>query len=259
VSAVASIQAAIAADAVRHREVVEAGPFTCTFSETSDPFLNYAIPAAGAEPGGAEVAALVDAFRARERKPRLEYVASLAPAVWPALEAAGFAVELRTPLMVFRGGAAVAAPDGIELVAARSDADIREAVRVQFDAYEESEPPAESRIRRVAASLDEGGILVLARDARSGEGAGAGMCTPPYESACELVGVGVRERYRRRGIAAAIVSDLARRATARGTQTVFLMAHGEPEERIYARVGFQTIGEVIHVSLQTGVTPVSEA
>jgi ribosomal protein S18 acetylase RimI-like enzyme len=168
--------------------------------------------------------------------------------VWPALEASGFDVELRTPLMAFRGGAVVDPPTGIELVDVEALDDVREATDVQFEAYEETEPPTESWIRSIAASLRDGAILALARDRETGTGAGAGSCTAPNDGACELVGVGVRVRFRRRGIAAAIVSHLAHRATARGVRTVFLMAHGDGEARIYERAGFERIGEVVHVS-----------
>jgi hypothetical protein len=34
----------------------------------------------------------------------------------------------------------------------------------------------------------------------------------------------------------------------RGVPTVFLMAHGEAEVRIYERVGFARVGEVLHIS-----------
>jgi ribosomal protein S18 acetylase RimI-like enzyme len=248
VSELEAVQGAVRADAVKRRDVVAAGPFTCTFSTSANPFLNYAIPAAGAVPRGADVAALVDAFRRRGRKPRLEYVASLAPAVWPALEAAGFDVELRTPLMVFRGGERVAAPPGIELVDVETLDDVREATDVQFEAYEEAEPATESWVQGVAASLRDGGILALARDGATAAGAGAGACTAPNGGACELTSVGVRVRFRRRGIACALTSHLAHRATARGVRTVFLMAQGDRESRIYERAGFERIDEVVHVS-----------
>jgi len=251
VSEAAAIQAAIRADAMRNREVVVAGPFVCTFSESANPFLNYAIPDADASPSAEDVAALVEAFGARSRKPRLEYVPSLAPAVAAALGDAGFEVELRTPLMVFRVGDGVAAPDGISLSEVREPADAWEAAGAQFEAYGETEPPSESWVQSMLASVEAGGVLVLARDVATGGGVGAGACTAPHESACELTSVGVRERYRRRGIAAAITSRLAHVAKARGVQTVFLMAHGEAEARIYERVGFERIGEVLHTSRST--------
>jgi predicted GNAT family acetyltransferase len=60
--------------------------------------------------------------------------------------------------------------------------------------------------------------------------------------------VGVRAVYRRQGIAAAVTALLARTMLDRGVATVFLMAAGEAEGRIYERVGFRRVGEVLHVS-----------
>src|SRR5689334_15930197 len=56
------------------------GPFLAGFDlHSADPWRNYAVPDDGARPTPAEVAALVDAFVARGRTPRLEYVPQAAP------------------------------------------------------------------------------------------------------------------------------------------------------------------------------------
>src|SRR5438067_11360253 len=95
------IQSYLRFTAPRGRDHERIGPFLATFNrDTDNPYLNYAIPDDGATPAGADVAALVDAYRARGRKARLEYVASLAPAVEPALLAAGFGRQGRLPLIV---------------------------------------------------------------------------------------------------------------------------------------------------------------
>src|SRR5262245_28176907 len=94
------IQAYLRVAAPRGREQKRIGPFLATFTaDTDNPYLNYAIPDDGATPVQSDVAALVDAYGRRKRKPRLEYIASLAPAVEPVLRAAGFEVEGRLPLM----------------------------------------------------------------------------------------------------------------------------------------------------------------
>src|SRR2546423_3679507 len=83
------------------REIIQIGPFCATFSEgTDNPYLNYAIPDDGASPTPDEVQAFISAYETRGRKPRLEYIPDLAPAVAPALLAAGFKEESRTPLMI---------------------------------------------------------------------------------------------------------------------------------------------------------------
>jgi ribosomal protein S18 acetylase RimI-like enzyme len=244
------IQEAVRADAVGGRSVERVGPFVATFTASSaNPFLNYAIPDAGARPSPEEVDALVACFRSRGLTPRLEFVPELAPAVEPALLESGFAVELRTPLMVFGGGVdALPEPEGVSLVDVESREDAYATGVVMNEAYDGDGPPADAWVDGVLQGLDAGALRCLARDAATGEPVGAGACAAPHGSACELHSVGVRTAYRRRGIASAITSRLAHRAATAGTETVFLMAHGEAEARMYERVGFQRVGEVLHIS-----------
>jgi hypothetical protein len=87
--------------AAGRRHPDQAGPFCIGFDpDSNDPFRNYAVPADGARPTPDEVQALMASFRRHERIPRLEYVEASAPEVEAALTAAGFTVELRTPVMV---------------------------------------------------------------------------------------------------------------------------------------------------------------
>jgi GNAT superfamily N-acetyltransferase len=244
------IQEALRHHAPRGRDTEHIGPFLATFTrDTDNPYLNYAIPADNADATAADVNALVAAYRTRDRKPRLEYVPSLAPAIEPALLAAGFEVEGRLPLMTFDDEARLAAPEGVELVAPATDDEYRGAAMVQWEAYAESEPLPESAGDGLRRTAEAGGVVVLARDALTREPAGAGLCTAPHEGITELAAIGVRESFRRRGIAAAMASWLAHAALGKGMTLVFLMAHGRDEARIYARAGFVEHGEVLHILL----------
>jgi len=190
----------------------------------------------------------VAGYRERERTPRLEYVPSLAPEVEPALVAAGFTVEGRLPLMTYTGGADAPAPAGIELLDARSDDELHGVAAVQWEAYGESGPVPQHPVDGLRRTLEAGGVVVLARDAGTREAAGGGLCTAPHEGATELTSIGVRESYRRRGIAEAMTRRLAREMHARGNDAVFLMAAGDDETRIYERAGFATTSEILHIS-----------
>src|SRR5215203_5752367 len=82
------------------RDTEQVGPFLATF----DPhhalkYLSYAIPDDGAEPTEQDVAALIDAYRRRDRLPRLEFLPAVAPAVEAALLRGGFEIEARLPVM----------------------------------------------------------------------------------------------------------------------------------------------------------------
>jgi GNAT superfamily N-acetyltransferase len=246
----ARIQEALRHHAPRGRDTEQIGPFLATFTrDTDNPYLNYAIPADNGAATPADVQALVAAYRARERKPRLEYIPSLAPAIEPALLAAGFEIEGRLPLMTFVEDTQLAAPEGIQLLRPASNEEYRGAAAVQWEAYAESEPMSASAGDGLRRTAETGGVVVLARDAATGEPAGAGLCAAPHDGITELAAIGVRDSFRRRGIAAAMAAWLARAAIAKGMTLVFLMAHGPDEARIYARAGFVEHGEVLHISL----------
>lgn len=246
----ARIQAYLRVAASHGREVEQIGPFLATFSLHSDnPYINYAIPDDGAAPTAADVAALIDAYRRRDRKPRLEYIAQLAPEVESALLAAGFEVETRPPLMICTPGQQrpQPLPPGIELLLPTSDDELLGMIAAQNEAFDAPPPDAES-VARARASIADGQIAVFAREIETGEPVGGGMCTVPYQGLTEVAGIGVRARFRRRGVAAALTARLTEEAFNAGVTLAFLMAAAEPEARIYARSGFTLIGDVLHIS-----------
>ena len=245
------IHAAIRTQNCQWRDCEQIGPFLATFSRNDDnAFLNYAIPDDCATPTPGEVEALVGAYRKRSRLPRLEYIPALSPAVEPVLVDHGFAVEGRLPLMTCVAASAVreVAVDGVELVGPCSEDEYRAAASVQWEAYEEPGELPQRAVDSARRTIEAGGIFVLARDLTTGEPAGAGACTAPHDGLTELTSIGVRERFRRRGIAAAMASWLGEKAFANGVTGVFLMAHTEREARIYERAGFTCHSEVLHIS-----------
>jgi ribosomal protein S18 acetylase RimI-like enzyme len=242
------IQDALRHHAPRGRDTAKIGPFLATFTrDTDNPYLNYAIPDDEGSPSPEDVEGLVTVYRERNRRPRLEYIPTIAPAVEPALLAGGFEVERRTPLMVC-AAPQFEIPHGIELVAPATEEEFRGAAAVQWEAYGETGPlPARAAagLRRTDAT---GGVVVLARDLKTGRPAGAGICVAPHDGVTELSGIGVRESFRRRGIAAAMAGWLTRAAFDRDISLVFLMALAADEARIYRRAGFVECGEVLHIS-----------
>jgi GNAT superfamily N-acetyltransferase len=66
--------------------------------------------------------------------------------------------------------------------------------------------------------------------------------TAVAEGVCELAGIGVRERFRRRGIAAALTAATAAEAFAAGAELCFLTPGDDGAERVYARAGFARAG-----------------
>jgi GNAT superfamily N-acetyltransferase len=246
------VQRYLRRSAARGRDVEHIGPFLATFDRGTDhPYLSYAIPEDGARPAPEEVQALIAAYRARRRVPRLEYLPAAAPDAEAALLAGGFAVELRTPVMTCAAEEAVALapPEGVELVLPRAEAELAAGGAVANAAF--GEPPTSSpeQVMRTRELLAAGGIAVLARDAAGGEALGWGVCTPPRDGVTELAGIGVAEAHRRRGIAGAIVARLAAEAFGRGVRTAFLTPGDEGAGRVYARAGFAPRGEMLHLRI----------
>lgn len=226
------------------------GPFLALLDEhDSGRYFNYAVPDDGADPAAGAIAELVTAFRDRSRTPRLEYLPRACPAVEPALLAAGFTAEARVPILTCspeRAAAPVVC--GIELVLAESDDQLRHAAAVQAEAY--GQPSTGHDVARLRHVLDRGGLVALAVDTYTGTGVGAGQCGPPHHGVSELAAVGVRQAYRRRGIAAAVTALLTQSGPTAGITTPFLMTLNEAEERIYHRVGYRREAEMLHISLR---------
>lgn len=244
----------ILTNATAGRHVEQVGPFIATFTEhTANPFLSYAIPLEGAAPTQAEVRALIGTFRRRGRLPRLEYFPALAPEVEARLDAAGFAVERRVPLMVCAPQQLrpVPVPDGVAVGPPTGEKQYLAAVTVQRDAFQEPQPASRDDAAHLRRLAEGGGVVVLAVVEASGEAAGAGVCDTIHHGLGELAGIGVRPRFRRRGIAAAITNRLARAAFAASAASVFLTPGGPAEQRIYQRVGFTVAAEQAHMSLPT--------
>jgi ribosomal protein S18 acetylase RimI-like enzyme len=243
------IQAYIRRTAAIGRDTERIGPFLATYSPAdANPFVNYAVPDTGAEPTPADVAALVEAYERRIRVPRLEYLPAAAPAVEAALLAGGFTVEARPPLMTCREPREAPVPAGIDLVEPVADADLRGLLSAQHEAFGDAEPPTAEMLAKQNELIGAGMLAVYARDADTGEPAGGGFCTVISDGVGELAGIGVREKYRRRGIAAAVTAYLTGAAFRAGAIELFLTPGGEGAERIYGRAGFRTTDEVLFVS-----------
>ena len=246
----AQIAAYLRANIGHGQDTARIGPFLATFDASSDNrYRNYAVPDDGAEPTAGEVQALIAAFEGRSRVPRLEYVPELAPAVLPALAGAGFTTEGLLPLMAcshvsLRSPAPI---EGVEFALAISDADLEIAARTQNDAYGEPETSS-ADVGRLKRTIVRGGAVAIARAAITREALGSGLYSAPIRDVTEIAAVGVRARFRGRGIGAALTALLASDALARGFSGLFLMAAHDAEARVFARVGFETCGTMLHTS-----------
>jgi ribosomal protein S18 acetylase RimI-like enzyme/uncharacterized damage-inducible protein DinB len=232
------------------------GPFTVHFDDhTANVWRNYAVPDIGASPTAGDVAALLDLFADRDRTPRLEYVPDAAPDVEPALVAAGFTAEFRSPVFgCVRGDSSDRQPpEGITFALVTTDDDLLDAVRVQHAAYDEPAPAGAKDVQRLAALTARGGIVVLARDGSSGAPVGSGLCESVTDATSELAAIGVIEPYRRRGIGSAMTAFLARAMHANGAELIWLEREPHVEDRMYELAGFTRGAEKLWISRPNGV------
>jgi predicted N-acetyltransferase YhbS len=235
------VQASIRAVNAAERDAVVAGPFTLYRNRASDhPYLNYAVPNAGAVQWNG-IEELRAAFAAHGLGPRLEFVAECAPGLEEALAAGGFQLQGRYPVMTLPAEELreVPAPDGVVIARVLAGGDVRALLQTAAEAFGDG-PPTDAQVAAY------GGRGHLART--EGEPAGTAFHSPIAEGVSELGGIGVRERFRRRGIAAALTGASAAAAVAAGAQLCFLTPGDDGAERVYARAGFARAGTpVVHM------------
>lgn len=239
----------------RAQDLPRVGAFVLLLSSaTRLRFLNYAMPDDGADPGDAEVSALVAAFRAADRMPRVEFLPSMAPVLESRLTAGGWTVEHRLPLMTCtsRSVGDVPTPDGITIESSSDEATLLEMARLQHRIFDDPEPPDARTVTRLRESLRRGGRALAARDAETHEMVAAAQSGAPAGGATEVVGVVVAPAYRRRGLAAAMVSSLARQGLDAGLATVFLEA-APGADGAYRDAGFLRTSTSVHISLERDV------
>ena len=121
-------------------------------------FANYAIPDQGAEPTAQDVADLVAAFREHDRLPRLEFLPAWAPAVEPALLAAGFTVENRAPVMACTADDLLTSKpvDGLRIAEPVTDAEFASAAAVQHTGFGGEGGPDDGEIAWLRRATESG-------------------------------------------------------------------------------------------------------
>jgi predicted GNAT family acetyltransferase len=186
--------------------------------------------------------------------PRVEFLPSMAPVLESRLTAGGWTVEHRLPLMTCtsRSVRDVPTPDGITIESSSDEATLLEMARLQHRIFDDPEPPDARTVTRLRESLRRGGRALAARDAETHEMVAAAQSGAPAGGATEVVGVVVAPAYRRRGLAAAMVSSLARQGLDAGLATVFLEA-APGADGAYRDAGFLRTSTSVHISLERDV------
>jgi ribosomal protein S18 acetylase RimI-like enzyme len=239
------------------------GPFHIGFDAgNANPFLNYAVPEAGAVVTAADVEALEAAFAKRARTPRLEFAPGGAPGVEEALLAAGFEAQQRLPFMLVTAAELVgpAELDGIEVVMldkSATDEELRGVALAQREAFGDSDEPQDDAdfsddVAGMRATVESGKFVVLARGAAGSAAAGVAMAGggsgPAIAGTTEIGGIATRPAFRRRGAGAAVTAALSRHLLeVVGLDCVWLSPAGPDQERLYASIGYRSLGEMLFI------------
>ncbi|MFI7412919.1 GNAT family N-acetyltransferase [Streptomyces sp. NPDC049627] len=237
--------------------VVETGGFVAGFTpDTDHPYLNYATPLPGAEPTEQDVAALIGAFRERGLLPRLEFAPQAAPAVAPALRAAGFGTEAVHEYLVCTPHTLILpqAADSPRVQIPTTDEDFAALDAALAEAFGGVFAPSAEGAARLRRTQRSGGAVRFVRDPEGGIVGGA-SCSPAAEGTAELSGVGTRPAYRGRGIAAAVTAALTEAMFAQGAGSVWLEYSGEGSRRVYERAGYRPQGTRLYLSLPPAQQP----
>ena len=222
------------------------GPFTAVIDPVRElKYLSFAIPDEGV---GEDVAAhlpdVKDAFRRRARLPRIEVIDELTPELPAVLEAGGWQLSERMPLMTCEPGGLrePPAPAGLEIEALGPDAPdrrVRDFLAAQREGFGDPEPVTTEHVERFRGRAVD---RICVAGVVDGMAVATALSSPVSDRVVEIGGVATVPAHRGRGIAAALSARVTADAFAAGAQVVWLTAADERAERIYARLGFGVAG-----------------
>ncbi|MBN1219667.1 MAG: GNAT family N-acetyltransferase [Anaerolineae bacterium] len=245
------LQAYLRHNARQQYQAVATPPFTCFFHPTEAcRFFNYAIPDEPEQNDwGVSLAALRQAFRSRQRQPRLEFIEEFAPTLSSALRAAGFEEEGRYRAMICSAHTYQPTPEVAGLVMTPLTtisplSEFQDYVTIERQGFDPDNTAVvtASDAQRFVDDL-HGGVAFLAR--LNGQPVSTGMFTTPHDGLTEIVGLATLELFRRRGIATAVTALAVQTAFAQGVEYVYLSAADERAGRVYERVGFRPFAAML--------------
>jgi GNAT superfamily N-acetyltransferase len=227
------------------RETVRVAPFTAFVDRRRQlKYFSFAVPDVGAgEQAGGALEALAAAFAERGRAGRIELIEELTPALPAAVEAGGWSLSERVPIMVCTPDSLVTppAPAGIEVIAPDAGspepliAGWHRTLGIAFEDENEVEE-AEIEVWRERAPRS-----FYAAALAGGEVVGTAAASPITLGTSEIGAVATLPEHRRRGIAGILTARATAAAFAAGAEIVWLTSAPEAES-IYAQAGFSVVG-----------------
>jgi ribosomal protein S18 acetylase RimI-like enzyme len=229
-------------------EMLSVGPFRAVLSAAGDATQSGWVTLIDGTAAEAETLKALTKLRStfkRHKVPlEIEYNETLFPKVGAWLEGAGLKLVERNSLMSCRpeGFKPFATPEEVHLTqlssaAAAAELEAFQAIRWTDGGELDRPPPPVDRLRVEIARPNS--VFLLAW--LDWEPVGTGV-SHSLKGAAEIVGVVTRQDRRRRGVAAAITSELVRRHFANGGDFAFLDAANDEAARVYERLGFTRFG-----------------
>jgi ribosomal protein S18 acetylase RimI-like enzyme len=229
-------------------EMLSVGPFRAVLSGAGEAAQNgWAVLVDGTAAEAETLKALTklrSTFKRHKVPLEIEYNEALFPKVGEWLEGAGLKLIERNSLMSCRpeGFKPFATPEEVHLTqlssaAAAAELEAFQTIRWTDGGEIDRPPPPIERLRADIARPNSVFLLAWLK----WEPAGTGV-SHSLKGAGEIVGVVTRQDRRRRGVAAAITSELVRRHFTNGGDFVFLDAASEDAARVYERLGFTPFG-----------------
>ena len=220
------------------------GPFTAYYSEiTTEDWGWYALATGVPADGWAEpVAAVDDAFAARGRRVRFEFLHDLFPGLADELRDLGFTGGDVEPLLVLEELIPGVAVPGVEIVRLSPDEPaLHSILEIAHEAFEEEGVVTERRVEEKRAELRQDPDKVMLAAVIDDEFVASGLVVR-VDGVAEIAAIATRPPYRRRGIAAALTTELVRIGMDAGADLAYLTARDAPAARIYERLGFRKVG-----------------
>lgn len=262
----AAIEAQFLAASGSAQRIVETPSFRVHLWTAADAFYrNSAVPIARPPDWGPAIAAMAGAFGGGWRRPALEYLEERWPDLGRALAAAGFACEARLTVMASDGGraamrsagdAARASGSVCHVAAATPEQALRAYLQALHEAFAQHGPAGvgDADVASLARALAEGRCrigMINDDDGSAVAGAtliGIGHVPGVRGPVAELSGVWTAEPARGQGLARTVSSALLTRFFADGGGLVWLAAENARVARLYARLGFRSIGHQLRYS-----------
>lgn len=226
----------------QRREVVEVGPFQACLSPDSDEYLmSFAAPS-GRAPGdwGDAIAALQEAFSARDRVLRLEFFEELYPTLGPALEQAGIRKEKTAPALVLEREKLRPQLKATGGTYVNVTPDLMERFLIEQNRAYGMDPESALAWRpTLEEGLANGTVLMAATVAQGEPRCGATILIGG--DAGELCGVWTAPEARRQGLGGDVCSRLLMDYFVLGHELAWLSAGGD-SWALYRKLGFVPVG-----------------